>query len=108
MDNLNVRLTNPLETQLQLQLSAISGSFNAYATIEENISGKTYTGSTNSAGLTCSAGLWTSPSTFNNLSSGGDLYVAHITDITNSRIYRVTAIHCQSTTGGYLAIERML
>ena len=108
MDNLNVRLTNPLETQLQLQLSAISGSFNAYATIEENISGKTYTGSTNSAGLTCSAGLWTSPSTFNNLNSGGDLYVAHITDITNSRIYRVTAIHCQSTTGGYLAIERML
>ena len=108
MDNLNVRLTNPSGTQLQLQLSAVSGTFNCYATVEENISGKTFTGSTNSAGLTCTAGSWTSPATFNNLAASGDLYVAHITDTTNSRIYRVTAIHCQSSTGGYLAIERML
>jgi hypothetical protein len=35
------------------------------------------------------------------------MLTAHLIDTTNSRIYRITAIHCQGLTGGYIAIERM-
>ena len=108
MDNLNVRLRNTSGNNLLIEASAVSGSFSAYTTLVENIAGNALRGTTNSAGITFTAGSWSSVNATFQLSSGGDTTVLQVIDTTNSRIYRVTAIHCQGSKGGYLSIERMV
>ena len=108
MDNLNVRIHGVSGSSGKVQMSAVSGSFNAYVTIITNVAGQNIAGDTNALGITFTAGTWSDAVGRYNLSSGGDFYQAHVTDYSNSRIYRVTAIHCQGTTGGYISIERMV
>jgi hypothetical protein len=107
MDNLNVRLRNTSGSTLLAECSAVSGSFSAYVTIVTNKAGSSMAGDTNSAGITFAAGTWTSINASQSISSGGDVQTFHVIDNTNSRVYRVTAIHCAGTKGGYLSIERM-
>jgi hypothetical protein len=110
LDNLNVRI-NPIGgSSGVVQCSAVSGSFSTYTTVFANAAGL-FNGNTNSGGITFTAGTWTNISGTSGgsytLGAGGDMLTAHVIDTTNSRIYRITAIHCQGLTGGYIAIERM-
>lgn len=108
MDNLNVRLRwTGTGSNLISEASAVSGSFSAYVTIVDNVAGQALRGDTNANGITFSSGTWTSINANFTISSGGDMLIYHVVDNTNSRIYRVTAIHCAGTKGGYLSIERM-
>jgi hypothetical protein len=108
MDNLNVRLSPTGGSNLLMQASAVSGSFVAYTTIIDNIAGSALRGDTNSGGITFTAGTWTSVNAYSQVSSGGDMLIVHVIDTTNSRVYRVTAIHTGGTTNGFIAIERMV
>ena len=107
---MNVRINGIGGSSGVVQASAVSGSFSAYTTVLTNAAGL-FNGNTNAGGITFTAGTWTNISGTGGgsytLSSGGDMLTAHVIDNTNSRIYRVTAIHCAGTTGGYIAIERM-
>lgn len=108
MDNLNVRVRSTGGSNGLLEASAVSGSFSAYVTLWENISGQSARASTNAAGITFSAGTWTSVGANFQISSGGDLITYHLMDTTNNRLYRVTCMHGSSLTGAYMSIERML
>ena len=108
MDNLNVRVRSTGGSNGLLEASAVSGSFSAYVTLWENISGQSARASTNAAGITFSAGTWTSVGANFQISSGGDLITYHLMDTTNNRLYRVTCMHGSSLTGAYISIERML
>ena len=107
MDNLNCRINSAGGTAGQLQASAVSGSFSAFVTLVNNVAGVAMNGETNSTAITFTAGTWSSIGSSKNITSGGDMIIAHVHDNTNSRIYRVTAIHGAGSTGGYIAIERM-
>jgi hypothetical protein len=111
LDNLNCRINGTGGNGGILQLSAISGSFAAFTTTVSNIAGNALNGNTNSSGITFSAGSWanisgTTAGTIT-LASGGDMITAHVYDTTNSRIYRITAIHGPGNTNGYVGIERI-
>ena len=108
LDNLNVRIRSTGGSNGLLEASAISGSFTAYVTLWENIAGQPGRASTNSAGITFTSGTWTSVNANYQISSGGDLIFYHLMDVTNDRLYKVTCMHGQSATGGYMSIERML
>jgi hypothetical protein len=108
MDNLNVRLNNSSGNNLLIQASAVSGSFTAYITTFENISGQTLTGQTNSGGITFTAGTWTSINAVHTLSSGGDVIFFFVMDTTTGKIYRVTTMHTNGSTNGSIFIERMV
>jgi hypothetical protein len=108
MDNLNVRLRNTSGTQLIIEASAVSGSFNAYTTTIETVAGYAIGSQTNSSGISFSAGTWTSVNAIHTLGSGGDVIIVTVVDTTNNRVYRVTCIHCGATAGGFIAIERMV
>jgi hypothetical protein len=41
------------------------------------------------------------------MSAGGDVIEAHVADYTNDRIYRITSIHGNNTTAGFISIERL-
>jgi hypothetical protein len=107
MDNLKVRINGTGGSSGLVQAGAVSGSFIAYTTLLGNVAGSALRGDTNSAGITFTTTYQDISSAQATLGSGGDVTTLHLTDTTNSRIYRITAIHCQGTTGGYTSIERM-
>lgn len=108
LDNLNVRVHLVSGSAGQVQISPVSGSFTAYVTIEDNVAGNAIKGDTNASGIAMSAGTWYSINATYNISSGGDLITFVLMDITNSRVYRVTAMHGNNSTGAFIAIERLL
>jgi hypothetical protein len=108
MDNLNVRLRNTGGNSLIIEASAVSGSFTAYTSLTENIAGNPIRGTTNSGGITFTAGSWTSVNAYYELTAGGDTTVMTLADTTNGRIYRVTCIHTNGATNGSIFIERMV
>jgi hypothetical protein len=108
MDNLNVRLNNSSGNNLLIQASAVSGSFTAYITTFESVSGSTLTSQTNSSGITFTAGTWTSINAVHTLSSGGDVIFFFVMDTTTGKIYRVTTMHTNGSTNGSIFIERMV
>ena len=79
----------------------------ASANLIGNVSGFALSGNTNSAGITFTTTYTNISGSQATLSAIGDTTTLHLIDTTNSRIYRITAIHCQGTTGGYTSIERM-
>lgn len=107
MDNLKVRINGTGGTNGLVQAGAVSGTFVAYTTLLGNVAGFAVQGDTNSASITFTTTYQNISSAQLTLASGGDVTTLHLIDITNSRIYRITAIHCQGTTGGYTSIERM-
>jgi hypothetical protein len=107
MDNLKVRINGTGGSGGLLQAGAISGTFSAYTTAFSNVAGAATQGNTNSSGITFTTTYANISGTSQTMSSGGDTTTVHLIDTTNSRIYRITGIHCQSSTGGYIAIERM-
>jgi hypothetical protein len=107
MDNLNVRIYANGGSAGLIQASAVSGSFSAYVTTQEMISGYAIVSQTNSSGISFSAGTWTSINAVHTISSGGDVIIAYITDTTNGRAYRVTCIHGNNTAAGHITIERL-
>jgi hypothetical protein len=107
MDNLKVRINSTGGSGGLIQAGAVSGSFNAYTTLFGNVAGSAVQGDTNSAGITFTTTYQNISGAQLTLAAGGDVTTLHLTDTTNSRIYRITAIHCQGTTGGYTSIERM-
>jgi hypothetical protein len=107
MDNLKVRINGTGGSGGLVQAGAVSGSFAAYTTLLGNVAGSSVQGDTNSGGITFTTTYQNISGVQKTLSSGGDTTTLHLIDTTNSRIYRITAIHCQSTTGGYTSIERM-
>ena len=107
MDNLKVRINGTGGSGGLVQAGAVSGTFVGYTTLFGNVAGFALRGDTNSAGITFTTTYQNISSAQATLSSGGDVTTLHLIDTTNSRIYRITAIHCQSTTGGYTSIERM-
>jgi hypothetical protein len=107
MDNLKVRINGTGGSGGLVQAGSVSGSFDAYTTLLGNVSGSAIQGDTNSAGITFTTSYQNISSSQKTLSAGGDTTTLHLIDTTNSRIYRITAIHCQGTTGGYTSIERM-
>jgi hypothetical protein len=108
MDNLNVRLRNTSSSSLIIEASAVSGSFTAYTTLTENIAGNPIRGTTNSGGITFTAGTWTSVNAYYTLNAGGDTTVMTLADTTTGKIYRVTCIHTNGSTNGSIFIERMV
>jgi hypothetical protein len=108
MDNLKVRINGTGGSGGLVQAGAVSGSFDAYTTLLGNVAGSAVQGDTNSAGITFTTTYQNISSVQKTLSAGGDTTTLHLIDTTNSRIYRITAIHCQGTTGGYTSIERMV
>ncbi len=108
MDNLKVRINGTTGSSGLVQAGAVSTSFSGYSTLIGNVSGSALTGNTNSISITFTTTYQNISSAQATLSSGGDTTTLHLIDITNSRIYRITAIHCQGTTGGYTSIERMV
>jgi hypothetical protein len=107
MDNLKVRINGTGGSGGLVQAGAVSGSFAAYTTLLGNVAGAAVQGDTNSGGITFTTTYQNISGIQKTLSAGGDTTTLHLIDTTNSRIYRITAIHCQSTTGGYTSIERM-
>jgi hypothetical protein len=107
MDNLKVRINGTGGSGGLVQAGSVSGSFAAYTTLIGNVAGAALQGDTNSGGITFTTTYQNISSVQKTLSSGGDTTTLHLIDTTNSRIYRITAIHCQDTTGGYISIERM-
>ncbi len=107
MDNLKVRIVGTGGSGGLVQAGAVSGSFAAYTTLLGNVAGSAVQGDTNSGGITFTTSYQNISGVQKTLSAGGDTTTLHLIDTTNSRIYRITAIHCQSTTGGYTSIERM-
>lgn len=108
MDNLKVRINSTGGSGGLVQAGAVSGSFAAYTTLVGNIAGFPIQGDTNSGGITFTTTYQNISGIQKTLSAGGDTTTLHLIDTTNSRIYRITAIHCQGTTGGYTSIERMV
>ena len=108
MDNLKVRINGTGGSGGLVQAGAVSGSFAAYTTLLGNVAGAALQGDTNSGGITFTTSYQNISSGQKTLSAGGDTTTLHLIDTTNSRIYRITAIHCQGTTGGYTSIERMV
>ena len=106
MDNLNIRVHLISGNTGQLQASAVSGSFTSYVSLVSNIAGQSPTFDTNSSGITFTVGSWSSAGASKNIGVGGDMIIVHFIDTSNSRIYRVTAVHCQNATA-YISIERM-
>jgi len=107
MDNLKVRINGTGGSGGLVQAGAVSGSFAAYTTLLGNVAGSALQGDTNSGGITFTTTYQNISGSQKTLSAGGDVTELHLIDTTNSRIYRITAIHCQGTTGGYTSIERM-
>jgi hypothetical protein len=107
MDNLKVRINGTGGSGGLVQGGAVSGSFAAYTTLLGNVAGSALQGDTNSGGITFTTTYQNISGSQKTLSAGGDVTELHLIDTTNSRIYRITAIHCQDTTGGYTSIERM-
>lgn len=107
MDNLKVRINGTGASAGLVQAGAVSGSFAAYTTLLGNVAGSAVQGDTNSGGITFTTTYQNISGIQKTLFAGGDTTTLHLIDTTNSRIYRITAIHCQSTTGGYTSIERM-
>jgi hypothetical protein len=107
MDNLKVRINGTGGSGGLIQAGAVSGSFAAYTTLVGNVAGAAIQGDTNSGGITFTTTYQNISGVQKTLSAGGDTTTLHLIDTTNSRIYRITAIHCQGTTGGYTSIERM-
>lgn len=107
MDNLKVRINGTGGSGGLVQAGSVSGSFAAYTTLLSNVAGSAIQGDTNSAGITFTTSYQNISSSQKTLSAGGDTTTLHLIDTTNSRIYRITAVHCQGTTGGYTSIERM-
>lgn len=107
LDNLNVRIHTISGSSGQLQMSAVSGSFTAYVTTLGNVAGQAVVGDTSSSGITFTAGTWSSCNFRYNMSAGGDVIEAHVADYTNDRIYRITSIHGNNTTAGFISIERL-
>jgi hypothetical protein len=107
MDNLKVRINGTGGSGGLVQAGAVSGSFDAYTTLLGNVAGSALQGDTNSGGITFTTTYQNISGSQKTLSAGGDTTTLHLIDTTNSRIYRITAIHCQGTTGGYTSIERM-
>jgi hypothetical protein len=107
MDNLKVRINGTGGSGGLVQAGSVSGSFAAYTTLLGNVAGAAIQGDTNSVGITFTTSYQNISSSQKTLSAGGDTTTLHLIDTTNSRIYRITAIHCQGTTGGYTSIERM-
>jgi hypothetical protein len=107
MDNLKVRINGTGGSNGLVQAGAVSGTFAAYTTLLGNVAGSAVQGETNSAGITFTTTYQNISAAQKTLSAGGDVTTLHLIDTTNSRIYRITAIHCQGTTGGYTSIERM-
>jgi hypothetical protein len=107
MDNLKVRINGTGGSGGVIQAGSVSGSFAAYTTLFGNVAGSAVRGDTNSGGITFTTSYQNISSAQLTLSAGGDVTTVHLTDTTNSRIYRITAIHCQSATGAYISIERM-
>ena len=108
MDNLKVRINGTGGSGGLVQAGAVSGSFAAYTTLLGNVAGSALQGDTNSGGITFTTTYQNISGSQKTLSAGGDTTTLHLIDTTNSRIYRITAIHCQDTTGGYTSIERMV
>jgi hypothetical protein len=108
MDNLKVRINSTGGSGGLIQAGAVSGSFAAYTTLIGNVAGSSVQGDTNSGGITFTTSYQNISGVQKTLSAGGDTTTLHLIDTTNSRIYRITAIHCQGTTGGYTSIERMV
>jgi hypothetical protein len=107
MDNLKIRINGTGGSGGLVQAGAVSGSFAAYTTLVGNVAGSAIQGDTNSGGITFTTTYQNISGVQKTLSAGGDTTTLHLIDTTNSRIYRITAIHCQGTTGGYTSIERM-
>ena len=107
MDNLKVRINSTGGSAGLVQAGSVSGTFNAYTTLLGNAAGFPLRGDTNSGGISFTTSYQNISSAQATLASGGDVTTLHLIDTTNSRIYRITAIHCQDTTGGYTSIERM-
>ena len=92
-----------------LQAATVSGTFTAYVSAITNRSGTGPIGNTNSSGITFTT-------TFQNISAagggsitlsvGGDMFMAQLMDLTNQRVYRITAMHNADNTG-HIAIERL-
>ena len=108
MDNLSVRIHLVTGNTGRVELSAVTGSFAAYVNVIGNVTGHAVTGDSSAVTFNIAAGSWTAINSTYDIASGGDTLTMHVIDTTNSRIYRVTAIHCQSITGAYVAIERMV
>lgn len=107
MDNLKVRINGTGGSAGNVQAGAVSGTFKAFTTLFTNAAGFALRGDTNSGGITFTTTYQNISTTQQSLSSGGDTTITHLIDTSNSRIYRITAIRCQGTTGGYISIERM-
>ena len=107
-DNLKVRVHGTGGSAGQLQMSALSGTFNTYISTIGNIAGQSIAADTSSTGITLTAGTWTSCGFRYDISAGGDVIEAHLMDTSNNRIYRITAMHGSSTTGAFISIERLL
>lgn len=106
MDNLKVRINGSGGSAGLIQAGSVSGSFTAYTTLVGNVAGFALQGDTNS-GITFTTTYTNISGSQLTLNAVGDITTLHLIDTTNSRIYRITAIHCQGTTGGYTSIERM-
>lgn len=93
MDNLKVRINSTGGSGGLIQAGAVSGSFAAYTTLLGNIAGAAVQGDTNSGGITFTTTYQNISGVQKTLSAGGDTTTLHLIDTTNSRIYRITAIH---------------
>jgi hypothetical protein len=108
MDNIFVRASS-FSGGSRLEVTAVSGTFQAYATIRTNKAGSAMVGETNSGGLTYTAGVFATVGTSQILAAGGDVQEVHFVDRTNDRIYRLTLIHSVAGgSGAFVSIERML
>ena len=108
MDNLSVRILVVTGNTGRVELSAVAGSFAAYVNVIGNVNGHAVTGDSSAVTLNIATGSWTAINSTYDITGGGDTLTMHVIDTTNSRIYRVTAIHCHGITGAYVAVERMV
>jgi hypothetical protein len=108
MDNLSVRIHLVTGNTGRVELSAVAGSFAAYVNVIGNVNGHAVTGDSSAVTFNVAAGSWTAINSTYDIAGGGDTLTMYVIDTTNSRIYRVTAIHCHGITGAYVAIERMV
>jgi hypothetical protein len=108
LDNLKVRVNNVSGTLGQLQARAVSSNFNAYTTCLTNKAGSALVNDTNSTSINFTTSAWASIGASTTIAAGGDVIEVHLTDHSNDRVYRITTIHGNNTTGAYISIERML
>jgi hypothetical protein len=100
LDQLNVRVNS---SNRQLAFSAISGSIAIKGSVVSNSFGDAIVQET--INTTVTAGTWTQVTSIRAMDNDGDTFVAYVMDVTNNRMYQVTAIRNSGGSAG-ISIQR--